>query len=164
MKKVLNSLVVFAAFVFCFTASVSCNKMEIKGGNVDLFFNIQTVGYYYNASCQGYDILFLEEPNVNIDAIEEFPEKYFGVDLHESFLGTHDLTEDLDDDDWSFFIFLPYSIYGNEDFESGSITLDVDREAGKVTFKIDGILKETGQRLRVNYTGPAQKIAHYPFD
>ena len=161
MKKFLNSLYIFPTLVFCLTASVSCKKMEIIGGKVAMNFSIQSVGYYYDYAKEGYNILFLDVPDFDFESITEIPYNNIGVDLHKSLLGTHDLTEDLDTNSWYFYFYVAYRQYYTGDFESGSMTLNVNEETGTIEFKIDGILKETGQRIRANYTGPAQKVSEY---
>jgi len=162
MKKFLNSLYIFAAVVFCLAASVSCKKMEIiGGGKTALNFTIKSVGYFYNASREGYDILFVDVPDFDFESMDYLPYNNIGVDLHKSLLGTHDLTENLDTQSWSFYFYLSYTCYYTGDFESGSMTLNIDEEADTIVFKIDGILKETGQHIRANYSGPAQKVSDY---
>lgn len=161
MKKFLDSLYIFAALVFCIAASVSCQKMEIIGSKTALNFTIKSVGYFYNEDCQGYNILFVDVPDFDFESLTKLPDNYFGVDLGKSLLGTHDLTEDLDTSAWGFIISFPFSQYYSGDFKSGSMTLNVDEEAGTIEFKIDGILRSTGKRIRANYTGPAQKASNY---
>ncbi len=159
MKKILNTVVGLSVLVFCLLASVSCNKMKIISGSTS--FNIKSAGYYYDEVDDGYDFVFVDESDVDFNSIENLPDNYLIVDLPKTSLGTHDITESLSSGSWSFFLSMPGYFLNCYDFESGSITMELDEEAGTVVFKIDGIIKDEGSRIRANYTGPVQKASHY---
>ncbi len=159
MKKILNTVVGLSVLVFCLLASVSCNKMKIISGHTS--FNIKSAGYYYDDDDDGYNFVFVDESDVDFNSIEDFPDNFLGVDLPKTSLGTHDITEPLSSGSWTFYFRMPGYFLTGSDFESGSITMELDEEAGTVVFKIDGIIKDEGSRIRANYTGPVQKASHY---
>lgn len=120
--------------------------------------DFEGAAYFYAEGSGGYNIVFFEEMPEEI-TYGEPSGNWFSVDIGDSFVnGTYDLTSNLNGSDWSFYI--SYDGAWVPDFESGTITIILDKENGTIEFKIDGVASD-GTIVRASYSGPILKVNDY---
>ena len=118
-------------------------------------------GYYYNESSGGYNIVFFETMPEEL-VYDVMPEgNWLSVDIGDSFVsGTYDLTSNLDGSNWSFYV--TYNGAFIDYFNSGTITIVLDKEKGTIEFEIDGVAYD-GTIVKSSYSGPIVQSDDYIF-
>ena len=64
------------------------------------------------------------------------------------------MTDNLDGSGWYFYIWNNSFYYYNGCFQSGSIKVMIDEEAGAITVEVDAVARD-GRVIQLSYTGPA---------
>ena len=115
--------------------------------------------YYYNESSGGYNIVFFETMPEDFDD-DVMPEgNWISVDIGDSFVnGTYDITSNLNGSDWWFYV--TYNGAYIDSFDSGTITIVLDKEKGTIEFEIDGVAYD-GTDVKASYSGSIVKADDY---
>ena len=120
--------------------------------------DFEGAAYFYNESRGGYNIVFFGTMPEEI-TYGEPSGNWFNVDIGDSFVnGTYDITSNLDGSNWAFYT--SYNGAWNAGWESGTITIILDKENGTIEFEVDGVASD-GTIVKASYSGPIVQSDEY---
>ncbi|MBP5302131.1 MAG: hypothetical protein J6Y88_02655, partial [Bacteroidales bacterium] len=141
-----------------------CGELPILG---TFEFSDFEAAYYYLSSGSGIEVLFVESADAyDLDSSYAPDCNWFVIQLPIEFINQElDLADTIVGNNWTMYCKWSgiASYYSTYDFDSGSLSLNIDEENGTVNFAINGVTVDR-QAVNYSYSGSYIECSNYTFN